>query len=154
MGRQLYDSDPRFREFVDRCNEILVRELSESIRDILWCRTTNLLEDTRYAQPDQLYRNTGDGRFAVEALSDAPPAVSRASAWADLDGDGDVDLVGLQVEGPVRVFLNGAASGKHGHWLAVRLRAPRGSTPEQVRVDLSHTRSGYVRPSGQRRRRT
>lgn len=83
--------------------------------------------DTCYAQEDQLYRSTGDGRFSVESLSDAPPAVSRASAWADLDADGDVDLVGLQVEGPVRVFLNTAASGKHGHWLAVRLRAKQGN---------------------------
>ena len=34
-----------------------------------------------------------------------------------------------------------------------RLRAPRGSTAEQVRVDFSATRSGHARPSGQRRRR-
>jgi hypothetical protein len=34
-----------------------------------------------------------------------------------------------------------------------RLRAPRGSTAEQVRVDFSAYRSGYVAPSGQRRRR-
>jgi hypothetical protein len=33
-----------------------------------------------------------------------------------------------------------------------RLRAPRGSTAEQVRVDFSPRRSGHVRPSGQRRR--
>jgi hypothetical protein len=34
-----------------------------------------------------------------------------------------------------------------------RLRAPRGSTAEQVRVDFSPDRSGHVTPSGQRRRR-
>ncbi len=78
--------------------------------------------DTSYAQGDQLFRNDGRGRFSVESLSDAPPAVSRASAWADLDGDGDLDLVGLQVEGQVRVFLNGARTGEKAHWLRVRLR--------------------------------
>jgi hypothetical protein len=36
----------------------------------------------------------------------------------------------------------------------VRLRAPQGSTSEQVRVDFSPRRSGHVRPSGQRRRCT
>jgi hypothetical protein len=78
--------------------------------------------DTSYAQRDQLFRNDGRGRFTVENLSDAAPAVSRASAYADLDGDGDVDLVGLQVDGAVRVFLNGAHAGEGAHWLCVRLR--------------------------------
>jgi hypothetical protein len=34
-----------------------------------------------------------------------------------------------------------------------RLRAPRGSTAEQVPVDFSPRRSGHVRPSSQRGRR-
>lgn len=83
--------------------------------------------DTSYAQENQLYRSAGDGRFTVESLSDAPPAVSRASACADLDGDGDLDLVGLRIDGPVQVFLNTAAAGKHGHWLRVRLRSKKGN---------------------------
>ena len=33
-----------------------------------------------------------------------------------------------------------------------RLRAPQGSTGEQVRVDFSPRRSGHVAPSGRRRR--
>jgi hypothetical protein len=38
--------------------------------------------------------------------------------------------------------------------LRARLRTPKGSTAEQVRVDFSPRRSGHVAPSGQRRRRT
>jgi hypothetical protein len=34
-----------------------------------------------------------------------------------------------------------------------RVRAPRGSTAEQVRLDFSPRRSGHARPSGERRRR-
>jgi hypothetical protein len=34
-----------------------------------------------------------------------------------------------------------------------RLRAPQGTTAEQVSVDFSPRRSGHARPSGQRRRR-
>jgi hypothetical protein len=37
--------------------------------------------------------------------------------------------------------------------LRARLRAPQGSTAEQVSVDFSPRRSGHARPSGQRRRR-
>jgi hypothetical protein len=77
--------------------------------------------DTSYAQRNQLFRNDGNGRFTVENLSDAAPAVSRASAYADLDGDGDVDLVGLEVDGQVRVFLNQARAGPEAHWLRVQL---------------------------------
>jgi hypothetical protein len=36
----------------------------------------------------------------------------------------------------------------------LRLRDPRGSTTERIRVDFSADRSGHVRPSRQRRRRT
>jgi len=78
--------------------------------------------DTSYAQRDQLYRCDGHGRFTVEDLSDAAACVSRASAWADMDGDGDLDIAAVRVEGPVRVLLNGARRGSGAHWLRVRLR--------------------------------
>ncbi len=78
--------------------------------------------DTRYAQEAQLYRNDGTGRFQPEPLSAAGPLVSRASAAADLDADGDLDIVALSVEGPVRVFQNDAPRGEASHWLRVRLR--------------------------------
>jgi hypothetical protein len=62
--------------------------------------------DTSYAQPDFLYRNGGAGVFAPEALSELVPTVSRACAAADLDGDGWLDLVALDLDGPVRVLRN------------------------------------------------
>jgi hypothetical protein len=81
--------------------------------------------DTSYAQPAFLYRNDGKGLFAPEPLSAAGPSVSRASAVADLDGDGWLDIVALDLGGAVRVLKNrGAASlpaGAKRHWLAVRL---------------------------------
>ena len=79
--------------------------------------------DTRYAQEAQLYRNDGTGRFRLEPLSGAGPLVLRASAAADIDGDGDLDIVALSVDGPVRVFRNDAPRGENSHWLRVRLQA-------------------------------
>jgi hypothetical protein len=77
--------------------------------------------DTAYAQDAQLYVNDGAGRFAAGLLGDAPPIVGRASAAGDLDGDGDLDIVAVCVEGPVRVFRNDAPRGKSSHWLRVKL---------------------------------
>ena len=85
--------------------------------------------DTSYAQPDHLYRRSG-ARFELEELSDAGATVARALAGADLDGDGDVDLVAYDLATPgaagaVRVLEN---TGGAGHWLVVRLAGKGGNT--------------------------
>jgi hypothetical protein len=80
----------------------------------------------QYAQPMKLFWNCGAAcpHSFVEvpagqlgALSTA--IVGRGAIYADLDGNGDLDLVVTQIGGPALVLRNDQASGNH--WLRVRL---------------------------------
>ena len=78
---------------------------------------------------NQLFQNTGKGRF-VETSKTAGPAferaeIGRAAAFGDVDNDGDIDVVSTTNNGPVRLHINQAATGNH--WLQVRLRQDKGN---------------------------
>jgi hypothetical protein len=73
-------------------------------------------------QPDQLYRNLGQGRFAdvtTQAGAFVFSEVGRGVAHGDLDNDGDPELLVANNAGPVRLFFN--ESGQTAAWLGVRL---------------------------------
>jgi hypothetical protein len=79
-----------------------------------------------YAEPNQLFVNQGEGRFAEVAEGCGPACddieVSRGMVAADIDRDGDVDLVVANSNGTVRLYRN--ETPRKGHWLAVRAIDP------------------------------
>jgi len=88
--------------------------------------------ELRYRQPAQLFWNAGAGPVFVpvdETLAGPDlfrPMVGRGSAYADLDGDGDLDVVIAQVNGPPMILRNDQQLGHH--WLRLRLVGRGGNT--------------------------
>ncbi len=77
-----------------------------------------------YAQPAQLFWNCGDAcpqRFQLlDNTADLrQPLVGRGAAYADIDGDGDLDLAILQNGRPAVLLRNDQQTGHH--WLRLKL---------------------------------
>ena len=93
--------------------------------------------------PNYMFRNRGDLTF--EDKSDgwgfAEPILTQGAARADLDGDGDLDLILNNINEPASLLENQISKG---HYLLLDLRMQEGSNPFAIgaRVDI---RSGGQR---------
>ena len=86
-----------------------------------------------YEQPAQLFWNCGpESRSCYAAVPEsqlgdlARPIVGRGAAYADIDGDGDLDVVLTQIGARPLLLRNDQALGHH--WLRVRLEGTGGNT--------------------------
>ena len=79
----------------------------------------------RYRQPAQLFWNQGGRGLRFSAVPESEvgdlsrPIVGRGATYADIDGDGDPDVLLVQTGGPPMLLRNDQQTGHH--WLQVKL---------------------------------
>ena len=83
----------------------------------------SLPSGARYRQPKNLFMNEKSGTFCDAGLEAGPaleqPRVSRGLAIADLDNDGNVDVVVSDIDGPAMILHNNGVPGRH--WVSFEL---------------------------------
>jgi hypothetical protein len=80
-----------------------------------------------YAEPNLLLRGTPQGFEAVQPQGGTSPALvhtSRAAAFGDVDGDGGIDILVANRDGPPYLLRNVVPN--RGHWLSVRVLEEHG----------------------------
>ena len=77
----------------------------------------NIRGNVGYAQPPQLFLNSGNGNFRDVAADVGgtfdQPKVGRGLAYADFDRDGDLDLLLTTNNGPAYLYRNDQTTGNH-----------------------------------------
>ena len=114
------------------------------------------IEDTHdiltYRQPDQMFRNQGNGTFhEVSQHAGAyfqSPAVSRGALFGDYDNDGDIDMLVTQSNGPVTLLRN--ETGTQHNWIRIKtvgvISNRNGIGTRVILTADGHTQSREINP--------
>jgi len=76
--------------------------------------------------PNKFFANTGDLRFydVGDSVSGNKPTYSNGAVYADLDNDGDIDIVVNNIDDPVELYENKSAGKSKNKFAEIKLRGP------------------------------
>ncbi|MFN8288885.1 MAG: VCBS repeat-containing protein [Chitinophagaceae bacterium] len=117
---------PKRMNDIDYINFISNSEIQERIN-------TNTMEGKNMALinkfpeiklPNKFYRNTGNLSFSDDeaAVKDSPPTFSNGAAYADLDNDGDLDIIVNNINDEALVYENKTAGSSGKTSVSIRLK--------------------------------
>jgi hypothetical protein len=100
---------------------------------------SELTPNRKYPEPNSIFRNLGNGKFANVGSTAGPDfqmeAPHRGAAFGDLFNDGRIDAVVSVLNGPVKILRNVSDTGNH--WILLKLvgtRSNRMGIGAQIRI--------------------
>lgn len=93
--------------------------------------------DDPYAEPNQVFKGKGEAKFKALGEGTASPMIgtSRGAAFGDLDNDGAVDIVVVDLNARVKVLHNVAP--KQGGFVGLTLKVGRGANAQGAMAKLT-----------------
>jgi ASPIC and UnbV./FG-GAP repeat. len=109
---------------------------------------SELTPNRKYPEPNSIFRNLGNGKFADVGSTAGPDfqleAAHRGAAFGDLFNDGRIDAVVSVLNGPVKILRN--VSETSNHWILLKLvgsKSNRMGIGAQIRVTTEDGRSQW-----------
>ncbi|MBX2871768.1 MAG: VCBS repeat-containing protein [Saprospiraceae bacterium] len=124
----IYVTNGVFRDVIDRdANNQIIKQLRENNRrptDEDFLAFTQMLPQQKLA--NYIFRNRGDLSFENMSATwtDSIPTFSNGAVYADLDNDGDLELVINNINEAATILKNNAIEQETGNYLAVHLEGP------------------------------
>ena len=119
-----YPRDITNRDFATyKANEFLQDGYSEGVKNKLLTAISNL--EGAYL-PNYVFQNNHNLTFKDQSTTwgFTEPSYSTGAAYADLDNDGDLDIVTNNTNGPAFIFKNNQRSNGVNHYLRIKLNGP------------------------------
>src|SRR5438046_2213425 len=94
--------------------------------------------------PNKFFSNNGDMKFTDMGadISDNRSTYSNGAVYADLDNDGDLDIVVNNIDDPVLIYENKSAKKEDSNYLDLKLKGPAANTNAVGAKVVLFTKSG------------